>query len=100
MGEIGAFLKIHRVGFDKRDPQARVHDYNQYFRLQPESELRDLVAEHAARTGSPVARRLLAGWDAQVRRFLKVMPGDYKRALAERAAAEAEQAWRQPGVPA
>jgi glutamate synthase domain-containing protein 2/glutamate synthase domain-containing protein 1/glutamate synthase domain-containing protein 3 len=65
-----------------------------------EAELRDLVAEHAARTGSPVARRLLAGWDAQVRRFLKVMPGDYKRALAERAAAEAEQAWRQPGVPA
>jgi glutamate synthase domain-containing protein 2/glutamate synthase domain-containing protein 1/glutamate synthase domain-containing protein 3 len=64
-----------------------------------EAELRDLVAEHAARTGSPVARRLLAGWDAQVRRFLKVMPGDYKRALAERAAAEAEQAWRQPGVP-
>ena len=65
-----------------------------------EAELRDLVAEHAARTGSPVARRLLAGWDAQVRRFLKVMPGDYKRALAERAASEAEQAWRQPGVPA
>src|SRR5205085_5275420 len=44
-----------------------------------EAELRDLVAEHAARTGSPVARRLLAGWDAQVRRFLKVVPGDYDR---------------------
>ncbi|MGA2009051.1 MAG: glutamate synthase subunit beta [Solirubrobacteraceae bacterium] len=40
MGELGAFLKIHRVGFDKRDPRRRVGDYKQYFALQPESELR------------------------------------------------------------
>ncbi|MBV9603580.1 MAG: glutamate synthase subunit beta [Solirubrobacterales bacterium] len=40
MGELGAFLKIHRVGFDKRDPQQRVHDHERYFELQPESELR------------------------------------------------------------
>jgi glutamate synthase (NADPH/NADH) small chain len=39
MGELGAFLKIHRVGFDKRDPKTRVHDYNRYFDLQPEGEL-------------------------------------------------------------
>src|SRR5690242_17364648 len=41
MGELGAFLKIHRVGFDKRDPRSRVRDYNQYFALQPEGELRE-----------------------------------------------------------
>ncbi|HEX3690521.1 MAG TPA: glutamate synthase subunit beta [Solirubrobacteraceae bacterium] len=40
MGELGAFLKIHRVGFDKRDPSRRVGDYKQYFALQPEPELR------------------------------------------------------------
>ncbi|HEY5428032.1 MAG TPA: glutamate synthase subunit beta [Solirubrobacteraceae bacterium] len=40
MGELGAFLKIHRVGFDRRDPRRRVHDYDRYFALQPESELR------------------------------------------------------------
>src|SRR6204780_4654764 len=40
MGELGAFLKVHRVGFDKRDPKSRVHDYNQYFDLQPVEELR------------------------------------------------------------
>ena len=39
MGELGAFLKIHRVGFDKRDPRQRVHDYRQYFALQPEEEI-------------------------------------------------------------
>src|SRR3978361_2529511 len=40
MGELGAFLKIHRVGFDKRDPNRRVGDYRQYFDLQPAEELR------------------------------------------------------------
>ena len=40
MGELGAFLKIHRVGFDKRDPRRRVHDYKQYFAIQPTTELR------------------------------------------------------------
>ncbi len=39
MGELGAFLRIHRVGFDKRKPRERVHDYKQYFALQPEEEL-------------------------------------------------------------
>ncbi|HKG16977.1 MAG TPA: glutamate synthase subunit beta [Solirubrobacteraceae bacterium] len=40
MGELGGFLRIHRVGFDKRDPRERIHDYKQYFALQPEDELR------------------------------------------------------------
>jgi glutamate synthase (NADPH/NADH) small chain len=40
MGELGAFLKIHRVGFDKRDPDTRVGDYKQYFAVQPDDELR------------------------------------------------------------
>src|SRR5579875_1584472 len=39
MGELGAFLKIHRVGFDKRNPDERVRDYRQYFNLQPDEEL-------------------------------------------------------------
>ncbi len=40
MGELGAFLKVHRVGFEKRDPKSRVDDYEQYFGLQPVEELR------------------------------------------------------------
>ena len=40
MGELGAFLKVHRVGFEKRDPKLRVDDYEQYFGLQPAEELR------------------------------------------------------------
>jgi glutamate synthase domain-containing protein 2/glutamate synthase domain-containing protein 1/glutamate synthase domain-containing protein 3 len=57
-----------------------------------EAELKDLIAEHAERTGSPVAQRVLDDWDASVGRFVKVMPRDYKRALAERAAAAAAAA--------
>jgi glutamate synthase (NADPH/NADH) large chain/glutamate synthase (ferredoxin) len=51
-------------------------------------ELRVLVEEHHLRTFSPVAARLLRDWDAALGAFVKVMPRDYKRALAELAEAE------------
>jgi glutamate synthase (NADPH/NADH) large chain len=50
------------------------------------TELRALVEEHARLTGSERAKRILATWDVQLRKFIKVMPRDYKRALAELAA--------------
>jgi glutamate synthase domain-containing protein 2/glutamate synthase domain-containing protein 1/glutamate synthase domain-containing protein 3 len=40
-----------------------------------------LVEEHAERTGSTVAARLLADWPAALASFVKVMPNDYRRAL-------------------
>jgi glutamate synthase domain-containing protein 2/glutamate synthase domain-containing protein 1/glutamate synthase domain-containing protein 3 len=43
--------------------------------------LRALVEEHAERTASPVAARLLADWSTALRSFVKVMPNDYRRAL-------------------
>ncbi|MDP8943835.1 MAG: glutamate synthase large subunit, partial [Actinomycetota bacterium] len=49
--------------------------------------LRDLVAEHAARTGSPVAEGVLEDWEASIGRFVKVMPRDFKRVI-ERLAEE------------
>jgi glutamate synthase domain-containing protein 2/glutamate synthase domain-containing protein 1/glutamate synthase domain-containing protein 3 len=45
--------------------------------------LRSLVEEHVARTGSAVGERLLADWEGTLGRFVKVMPHDYKRALAD-----------------
>ena len=41
-----------------------------------------LVGEHLERTGSAVAERLLADWERSLDRFVKVMPHDFKRALA------------------
>jgi glutamate synthase domain-containing protein 3 len=50
-------------------------------------EVQALIKEHIARTGSLVARNIMASWDKGAReRFVKVMPRDYKRALAEQAA--------------
>jgi glutamate synthase domain-containing protein 3 len=50
--------------------------------------LRSLIEEHAARTGSPVAARVLDDWTDTLPKFVKVMPHDYKRALAELAAGD------------
>jgi glutamate synthase domain-containing protein 3 len=55
-------------------------------------ELHGLIAEHAERTGSTVAARILAAWDDELPRFKKVMPHDYKRALAEQEAESFESA--------
>jgi glutamate synthase (NADPH/NADH) large chain/glutamate synthase (ferredoxin) len=56
------------------------------------AEARGLVEEHLRRTGSPVAERVLESWQELLPRFVKVFPTDYKRVLAEQAAAaEAEE---------
>jgi glutamate synthase domain-containing protein 3 len=66
------------------------------------AELRALVEAHARLTGSLRARRILDTWAEQVRHFVKVMPLDYKRALAEMAAesAVAQEATRTAGAAA
>jgi glutamate synthase (NADPH) large chain len=60
--------------------------------LRPEdaSFLHGLVSQHLTETGSAVAARLLADWDAALPRFGAVMPRDYKRALAAARRAERE----------
>jgi glutamate synthase domain-containing protein 2/glutamate synthase domain-containing protein 1/glutamate synthase domain-containing protein 3 len=57
-----------------------------------EKEVRALISEHAQRTGSLVARNVLASWERERARFVKVMPRDYKRVLEERTQAEESEA--------
>ncbi|KAI8049493.1 hypothetical protein BDF22DRAFT_758229 [Syncephalis plumigaleata] len=52
-------------------------------------QLRSLIEEHHAITGSEVAARLLADFQQEVRRFVKVMPTDYKAVLEKQKAAAA-----------
>ncbi len=54
-----------------------------------EEELRGWISEHHERTGSEVAERVLADWTSSLNSMVKVMPHDYRRALAE-ASAEGE----------
>ncbi len=44
--------------------------------------IRSLVEQHERRTGSPVAARVLGDWELHLPLFVKIMPRDYKRALA------------------
>jgi glutamate synthase domain-containing protein 3 len=48
------------------------------------AEVKTLISEHAQRTGSLRARNILASWERESQRFVKVMPRDYKRVLEER----------------
>ncbi len=50
--------------------------------------LRYLISNHARYTGSKRAAEILASWSAYLPKFRKVMPVDYRRALAELKAQE------------
>jgi glutamate synthase (ferredoxin) len=45
------------------------------------ARLRELVENHVRATGSARGKRMLAGWTGSVKRFVKVMPRDYKRMI-------------------
>ena len=54
-------------------------------------EVLGLIKLHQRNTGSQVAQKVLDDWGAVQKQFVKVMPTDYKRVLAERAAHDEEQ---------
>jgi glutamate synthase domain-containing protein 2/glutamate synthase domain-containing protein 1/glutamate synthase domain-containing protein 3 len=72
-GHFAARCNMELVGFDPLEDE-------------DVAKIRALVEEHVARTGSPVGARVLAEWEETLPRFVKVMPRDFKRALAELAA--------------
>jgi len=51
---------------------------------EDQAELLRLIEQHHEYTGSEVAARMLSLWPEVLRKFVKVMPKDYKRVLAER----------------
>ncbi|SEC23684.1 glutamate synthase (NADH) large subunit [Paramicrobacterium humi] len=52
--------------------------------------LRDLLTQHHAETGSPLAQRLLEDFEAAAQKFTKVLPRDYAAVLQMRQEAVAE----------
>jgi glutamate synthase (NADPH/NADH) large chain len=59
--------------------------------LADETLLKGLVERHAEYTGSTRAKELLANWTASREKFVKVMPNEYRRALAEMAAEQQKE---------
>ena len=50
---------------------------------EDEKDLKDLIKKHLDYTESNVASTILKSWDNEKRKFVKVMPTDYKRVLNE-----------------
>ena len=48
-----------------------------------------MIRQHVEYTGSQLGERVLEDWDQSVRKFVKVMPRDYKRVLTAQAKAAA-----------
>jgi glutamate synthase domain-containing protein 3 len=49
-------------------------------------EVRTMIEQYIRYTGSPEAQKILSDWENTQKKFIKVMPRDYKRVLAEQAA--------------
>jgi len=59
--------------------------------------LHQLIVNHARYTGSTRAREILENWESYLPKFRKVMPVEYRRALAELAATRDGQALKAAG---
>ncbi|MBF0444059.1 MAG: glutamate synthase subunit alpha, partial [Magnetococcales bacterium] len=55
---------------------------------EDKAQLKKLIEKHKKFTGSLVAKRLLQDWDKTLSQFVKVMPYEYQRVLAEMKARE------------
>ncbi|MGO9134851.1 MAG: glutamate synthase large subunit [Methylovirgula sp.] len=64
-----------------------MHDMTRY----DAERLRQLIANHAAHTGSERAKLILDKWDEYKGKFRKVMPVEYRRALEEMMAAKEDE---------
>jgi glutamate synthase (ferredoxin) len=69
-GGIEGRVNTQMVGLEKLEDAAEI------------GVVRRMVESHSQHTSSKLARRVLDSWELSVRRFVKVIPKDYKRMLA------------------
>ena len=82
-----AMQRHHHSGGDLQG-HGRVDVMSDMSRFDAE-RLRQMIANHARYTGSDRARNILENWEAYLPKFRKVMPVEYRRALAQLAAQKA-----------
>jgi glutamate synthase (NADPH) large chain len=87
-----AFILNEDGKFEQRCNMGMV-ELEQVHTLDDQRTLRTMLESHLKYTGSRKAKSVLDNWKSTLRKFLKIMPIDYKRVLAERkASALKEQA--------
>ena len=77
----GTFARRCNLGMVALEPLVAADDVH---------TVRDLMSRHVAATRSAYAGAILGDWAATQRKFIKVMPKDYKRVLQAEAKARAE----------
>ncbi|MBN9570731.1 MAG: hypothetical protein J0H30_06675 [Alphaproteobacteria bacterium] len=96
MVSLSRISPVEDAGDDEGRPRAAapgVQDNGMGDPLRFDAErLRILVERHARLTGSARAKALLADWPAALSRFVKVLPNDFARALAEKKSPRASSA--------
>ncbi|MEX5216828.1 MAG: glutamate synthase large subunit [Nitrospira sp.] len=80
LNELGKFESRCNLGMVELEKVTTVED---------KQLLHDMITNHFMYTGSRKAKEVLDGWETMLQKFVKVMPVDYKRVLAERKAAAA-----------
>jgi glutamate synthase (NADPH/NADH) large chain/glutamate synthase (ferredoxin) len=80
LNELGKFESRCNLGMVELEKVTTVED---------KQLLHDMITKHFMYTGSRKAKEVLDGWETMLQKFVKVMPVDYKRVLAEKKAAAA-----------
>lgn len=77
-GDFNTKVNMEMVGIEKLSPE-------------DENILRIYVENHLEKTNSGVAKRILENWEEVITQFVKVIPTDFKNALAKRGLTFSEQ---------
>ncbi|MGD9726549.1 MAG: glutamate synthase large subunit [Nitrospiraceae bacterium] len=80
LNELGKFESRCNLGMVELEKVTTVED---------KQLMHDMITNHFMYTGSRKAKEVLDGWETMLQKFVKVMPVDYKRVLAERKSAAA-----------
>jgi glutamate synthase (NADPH) large chain len=83
LNELGKFESRCNLGMVELEKVTTIED---------KQLLHDMITKHFMYTGSRKAKEVLDAWEAMLQKFVKVMPVDYKRVLAERKAAASAKA--------
>ncbi|MEJ2469602.1 MAG: glutamate synthase large subunit [Desulfuromonadales bacterium] len=81
-----AYVLDHDNRFRRRCNPAMVDLEQMDIEDEDAAWLKQIIARHYEQTDSPRAAEILADWDDQLPRFVRVFPHEYRRVLTERAA--------------
>jgi glutamate synthase (ferredoxin) len=99
----GTAYVFDRSGAFARRCNREMVDLESLTNLDDLSLVRDLIERHARLTGSVVGARILDDWTSSVKVFVKIMPREYRKALAVaqafRPASDVAQAFRPASEP-